>query len=766
MKLSLVKYPWILFFVLILVSCTTKKNPGTLFILRSSQDTGIDFENKIIETDTFNILTDEYIFNGGGVAVADFNGDGLSDLFFTGNEVPNKLYINLGGFKFRDISKTAGIEASAKWNTGVAIVDINEDGLPDIYACAADTGGRERSNVLFVNQGVDDEGIPYFTEMASQYGIADASNSMHATFFDYDLDGDLDLYVLNDELGKGLPTNYRPKVTDGSSTSNDHLYRNNGDATFTDVTREAGIIIEGFGLGVAIGDLNMDGWPDIYVSNDYVTNDLMYINQKDGTFSNDIKGRIRHQSKFSMGNDISDFNNDGFLDIMTLDMLGESSYRMKTTISDNPYIFTTLNNRFDYESQYVRNMLQMGNGPEAPYSEIGMLTGIDKTDWSWSPLFMDVDNDGKRDLLITNGFPRDITDRDFGDFQLEVSRFTPPGKILDSIPVIKIPNYAYRNMGYMDFDDMEEEWGLSIPSFSNGAVYADLDNDGDLDYVVNNINDKAFVFENTLNTKKGNHFLRIQLKGTTKNPYGVGTKVLVTFQDGRTEFFEQYLSRGYMSSVDPIIHFGTGEEMEIASLEVLWPDGKYFKREGIAVDQTLVVNYNESSVTSPKTLKFPFVAPVKEHDFLSVKDSLKLDWVHKEQDVIDFNMQRTLQHKFSQNGPCIAVGDLDGNGVEDFIVGSASRYSPTLFFQGEDGSFRESELYTTDEEKVHEEESIALFDLDNDGDLDMYLVSGSNEFLNPTTEQVDVLLINNGKGKFTPAPQLMPACCRARWSCL
>lgn len=751
-----IKYPFALFITVFLVSCGEEEKPDTLFKLHPASDTGIEFENKIIETDTFNILTDEYIFNGGGVAVADFNNDGLSDLFFTGNEVANKLYLNKGNFKFNDISAGAGIEASAKWSTGVTIVDINNDALPDVYICAASTGGYERSNMLFVNQGNNADGIPTFKEMAAQYGIDDNSNSMHATFFDYDLDGDLDLYVLNDELGEGLPTNYRPKVTDGSAMSNDRFFKNNGDGTFTDATQEAGILLEGFGLGIGVGDINMDGWPDLYVSNDYVTNDLLYINQKDGTFKNDIKGRIRHQSKFSMGNDISDFNNDGFLDIVTLDMLGESSFRQKTTISDNPYIFNSLNERFDYEYQYIRNMLQMGNGPDVPYSEIGMLTGVDKTDWSWSPLFMDVDNDGQRDLLITNGFPRDITDRDFGDFRLEVSRFTPPGQILDSIPVVKIPNYAYRNTGYMDFEDVGEDWGLSIPSFSNGAVYADLDNDGDLDYVVNNINDKAFVFENTLNTKSDNHYLRVALKGPQNNAFGVGAKVVLTYQDGRTEYHEQYLSRGYMSSVDPVVHFGTGKESDIASVEVLWPDGKYVKKEGIPADQTITIAHNEARDAVVTQLKFPLVVPKQQQNFSSVSDSLKLKWMHQERDIIDFNMQRTIQHKFSQNGPCVAVGDLDGNGLEDFVIGSASRYSPVIFFQESDGTFRESELYTNTEDMTHEEESIVLFDLDNDGDLDMYLVSGSNEFMDMTTEQMDVLLINNGKGKFTAAPDRMP----------
>uniref|UniRef100_UPI003593A640 FG-GAP repeat domain-containing protein n=1 Tax=Pricia sp. TaxID=2268138 RepID=UPI003593A640 len=429
--------------LLALSSCQEKKN--TLFSKVSSKDSGITFNNQIIENDSFNILTNEYIFNGGGVAVGDFDNDNRPDLFFTGNQVVNKLYLNQGYLKFKDVSDEAGIEANDRWKTGIAVIDINNDNLLDVYVCAAML--TEKANMLFVNQGVDENGVPNFKEMARQYGIADTRNSMGATFFDYNNDGLMDLYVLNNVEIHELPTNYRAKITDGSALSNDRLYRNNGNGTFSDVTIEAGITIEGFGLGIAAADLNYDGWTDLYISNDYLTNDILYINNQDGTFTNRIDTLIKHQSKFSMGNDISDFNNDGYLDIYTLDMLGETNHRLKTTIGNNKYTNYILNEKYDYEYQYMRNMLQMGNGVDLPYSEIGLMAGVSQTDWSWSPLFVDADNDGLKDLLITNGFPRDITDMDFGDFNFNVRRYLGPGKILDSIPVVKIPNYAYKNMG-------------------------------------------------------------------------------------------------------------------------------------------------------------------------------------------------------------------------------------------------------------------------------------------------------------------------------
>ncbi|SEM22954.1 Repeat domain-containing protein [Maribacter orientalis] len=747
----------ILFLTITFISCD--ESTPTLFQVVPSSESGIEFNNTIIETDSFNILTSEYIFNGGGVAVGDFNNDGKPDIFFSGNQVPNKLYLNQGDFIFKDVSKESGIEALNKWNTGIALADINNDGYLDIYVCSAMlTEEDQKKNILFINQGLNENQIPQFINKAKEFGVEEPGNSMGATFFDYDKDGLLDLYVLNNVDIHILPANYRTKVTDGSSLSNDRLYKNNGDGTFKDVTIEAGITIEGYGLGLAISDLNYDGWPDIYISNDYLTNDILYINNQDGTFTNKIKENIKHQSKFSMGNDISDFNNDGFLDIITLDMLGETNQRLKTTLSGHKYTEYILNERYDYEYQYTRNMLQKGNGNGVPYSEIGLMAGVAKTDWSWSPLFADMDNDGFKDILVTNGFPRDITDLDFGDFKFNVSRYLTPAQILDSIPKIKIPNYAFKNNKNNTFTDISTAWGIDIPSFSNGSAFADLDNDGDLDYIVNNINDKALLFRNTIDEQKeDNHnYLNIELIGPPTKSLVAGAKIVIRFSDTTFQFQEHHTYRGYMSTVQDIIHFGLGDKKQISSLEILWPDGKYQKISNLDANQKVSLNYSDASNISFIDMTFPLAPKKNSTIFKEVSKALGIEYVHEEKDIVDYNLQRIIPHKFTQNGPCLAVGDLNGDGTEDFMIGSSASFSPQLFLQNTEGTFSQKPLFTDEENMKYEEESIAFFDLENDGDLDLFLVSGSNEFNIDNIQYTDRLLLNDGHGNFTISKDRMP----------
>ena len=731
--------------IFILEGCSRFKAP--LFKKLSIDSTNIDFINSIKESDTFNILTNEYIFNGGGVAVADFDNNDLPDLFFTGNQVSNRLYLNQGNLKFRDVTSEANLINPERWSTGIAVGDVNADGWMDVYVCAAMNEGK-RSNMLYINQGLTVNGIPKFLNQAQEYGLADISNSMAASFLDYNKDGLMDLFVVNNEQNDMLPTNYRKKIIDGSAASTDRLFKNNGDGTFTDVSKVSGILIEGFGLSVSISDFNNDSWPDIYITNDYLTNDILYINQQDGSFENLISNYTPCQSKFSMGSDIGDFNNDGFLDLITLDMLGETNQRKKTTVSKSSHIQEELNKRWGYENQHMRNMLFMGNNSSRPFSEIGQFSGIYQTDWSWSPLFMDVDNDGLKDLLITNGFPRDITDKDFANYRFEFRRYLSKSKLLDSIPVVKIPNYSYRNKGDLTFEKQEDNWGLNIPSFSNGAVYSDLDLDGDLDYVVNNINDSAFVFENTTDVDTYN-FIQFELIGPNENPLALGSKVVIRFEDNSFQFHEQYLSKGYMSSVDHIVHFGLIKGKKIISVEVLWPDGNYTILKDLINNNRYKIQYDKSNKSDLANIEFP----LKKMDSSIVykESALKygINYNHEEDEINDFEYDRLLPRKLTKNGPCIAVGDLNGDGMEDFIVGSSTGNSPVLFYQTTDNSFRKVNLFTNDNDKDNEVESIALFDLENDGDLDMYLVSGGGEFLPSSTNYEDRLLINDGNGNFS-----------------
>ncbi|WP_245590579.1 VCBS repeat-containing protein [Adhaeribacter aquaticus] len=723
-----------------------------MYTLLKSTDTGINFSNTISENDSLNILNFIYIYNGAGVAAGDVNNDGLTDLFFGGNLVSSKLYLNKGKLKFEDISAPAGVNTNL-WVTGVTMVDINQDGLLDIYVCTIKPNSIEGApNLLFINKGIDKTGNLSFKEEAQAYGLADKGYSTQAAFLDYDQDGDLDMYLLTNASDRTNRNNPNYKLTRGQNNNTDRLYRNNGNNTFTDVSKEAGIQTEGWGLGVGISDINQDGWPDIYAANDFISNDLLWINNKNGTFSNKAAQYLKHTSYNAMGTDITDFNNDGLVDIMVLDMLPEDNKRQKTTMDGPNYDRFELNKKMGYEIQYIRNSLQLNNG-NGTFSEIGQLAGVYATDWSWSPLFADYDNDGLRDLFITNGYVRDITDLDYVHYQQDAISFGDASSVkerekeLAGAPKVKIPNYIYQNRGDLTFADKTKDWGLEEPSNSNGAAYADLDNDGDLDLVVNNLNSEAFIYQNNAQQLNQNHYLNLRLQGAAPNREGIGATIRIKYK-GQQQFYEHYPTRGYQSSVDPTVHFGLGKTAVVDSLEVIWPGGRYQLLRNVKPNQILVLDIRQATGTKPAPKPAP--APL----FTEASSSFGIAYKHEEDDFIDFKNQPLMPHKLSQGGPGLAVGDVNGDGLDDFFVGGSARRSGTIFYQNHQGKFTSRPL--TSVPNTEDDMGALFFDADNDKDLDLYVATGGNEYLNMPQNYLHRLYKNDGKGNFTLDENALP----------
>lgn len=767
MRCIIVK-PFAPFILVLLVFCRCRDaqtevsapNEGSaLFTLLAPEKTGISFQNTLTEGPNTNILMYEYFYNGGGVAAGDFNGDDLPDLYFTANMTDNRLYLNQGNLQFRDITRESGAGGHpGPWKTGVSVADINGDRRLDIYVSYSGMLPEpKRANQLFINLGNDANGIPHFEDRAAAYGLASPGFSNQTYFFDYDRDGDLDMLLLNHNP-KSLPVlneiQNAEMIRQDDPLQGVRLFRQD-QQQFTDVTKNAGIRGSGltYGLGLGISDVNRDGWPDFYISNDYAVPDYLYINNKNGTFTDQLDRCMGHNSQFSMGNDVADINNDQWPDVVTLDMLPEDNRRQKLLIGADNYSKFDLNVRSGFHYQYMRNMLQLNNG-NGTFSEIGQLAGISNTDWSWAALLADYDNDGWKDLFVTNGYLRDYTNLDFINFMDSFVKSRGRLKredvleLVSHMPASNVVNYVFANQGGASFTNKTREWGLQRPSNSNGAVYADLDNDGDLDLVVNNINQPAFVYRNDAREKTGGHFLRIKLQGTDQNTQGIGAVVTVQ-TPGKKQTLEQYCSRGYLSAVSSVLHFGLGAAAQADTLHIVWPDGREQILTAVAADKTIVLDAKDA------------VKPVrKSQNATPIFRELSTSPVAVRQpalEIRDFNRQNLLLTGMSYIGPCMAKGDVNGDGREDVVAGGIAGQGLSLFLQQTGTRFSKKIVPAFETDNRYNDADLALFDANGDGHLDLYAASGGYHQLQEQDSLLqDRLYLNDGKGNFTKAIGALP----------
>ncbi len=742
---------WLFSVLALLTICCSEKKNQPLFIEQPSTTTSIAFINNVQQSGDNNVLKYPYFFNGGGVAVGDINNDGLSDIYFSGNQVPNRLYLNQGNFKFKDITEKSGVVALQGWKTGVTMADVNQDGWLDIYVCRSAMGDSVlRKNLLFINNG-----DLTFSERADEYGIADASYSTQAAFFDYDKDGDLDLFVLNHSLPKYAGLN-RMLVNYKNQKSNrfgSKLYQNNS-GKFSDVSEKAQIVnnVLSFGLGIAISDLNNDGWPDIYLSNDFNEEDYLYINNQNGTFKNVIRDATGHVSLFSMGSDAADINNDGHTDVFTLDMLPESNERIKLSSGDDNYDKYRFLIDAGFHHQTMRNMLQLNNG-NGTFSEIGQLAGISNTDWSWSALFADFDLDGNKDLYISNGYEKDYTNMQFLKFTVdEQLKAKQTGKqldvnaILQNMPSIETGNFVFRNKGDLTFEKRTDEWGLNKKFKSNGAAYADLDNDGDLDLVINVINGTACVYQNTLLEHSKKNFVKIDLRSNNKNQNIIGTKIYCHTKE-ISQLLEFEPVRGYQSAVYSDLIFGLGVAKLIDSIRIIWPDNKTELIKNCKADSVLKPSHSNS--------KTNYVYPSKAiKSYFEKMDIIK--WKHEAVDTNDFKTQLLLPKMYSFSGPKMAKGDVNGDGLDDLYLCGAKHQPGALFLQVKDGSFIPHAVKSFEKDKNSQDEDAIFFDADNDHDLDLYVVSGGYLFSSHDPLLQDRLYLNDGEGNFSKSTNSLP----------
>jgi enediyne biosynthesis protein E4 len=756
---------YLITFLFVFTCCNNPQK--TLFSELSSTVSNLKFENAIVETDSMNIRTFEYMYNGGGVAVGDINNDGLADIYFTANQTSNKLFLNKGQLKFEDITNQSGVDCLTGWKTGVTMADVNGDGLLDIYVCFSGLAPKaQRANQLLINTGVIN-GIPHFIDKATEYGLTgEGSNSTQALFFDMDNDGDLDMFLLNHGTMFYSPfVNTQLLRTKRHPLFGNKLYRNDlvdGVMRFVEISDSAGIRGGGnnFGLGVAASDINNDGWLDLYVTNDYEEQDFLYLNNKDGTFSDITKSSIDHISRFGMGVDIADYNNDGLQDIIVMDMNPEDNYRQKTLRGADDYDKYQLLVNNGYYHQNMRNMLQLNVGLQANndpvFSEIGQLAGVSNTDWSWSPLLADFDNDGWKDLYVTNGFLKDITNLDFIKFgKIESSgmfgKKTNIAELINKMPATKLSNYSFRNNGDLTFSNQSNSWGFNRPGVSNGAAYADFDNDGDLDIVVNNLGEPSKLYENhARESGVAPHFITLSLHSKTMNKFGIGAKVTIDIK-GNRQVQELSPTRGYQSSVEPRLHFGLGRNTVVDLITVEWPGGHANTMLQVKADQQIVIE--EDTAANLQLLSGKNRRP---STFEDISTGSGLEFEQQENEFVDTKRQFLLPWQLSRQGPKIITGDVDRNGLDDLFVGGPKGQSSALYLQQSSGKFLISNVQPWKADSLSDHLGACFFDADSDGDADLYVVSGGSEPYNEPAGLQDKIYLNDGIGNFSAAINALP----------